>query len=354
MTHSTQYDCMIIGGGVAGSAAAYRLSHKKLRVLVIDRATDNPQPKVGECLSGQGIYLLKQTGLYEWALTSNPIENSGDLSSWGDDALIEKDFIFDKFGSGWHLDRIAFDKSIKSAAQTAGADYLNAHIRHLENNGKSGWKIYLPHKTVTADWLIDASGRHGLVSKYMGVKRMIDRPLIALYSWGDNHSSEGRTVIEATENGWWYTAKLPAERRITVFHTNPSNAQFLINNPLYFAKYLSKTRYLSQYSCFDNSSTKLRGVNASGSVLETSFGDNWLAVGDAAITFDPLSAHGILNALAHGVSGAQAIFHAMSGDHNHLKQLNQEVLEKRKNYIADIRNLYLSEQRWNNIFWRYK
>lgn len=352
MINSKNYDCIVIGGGVAGATAAYTLSKKKIKTLIIDTVKSGTANKIGECLSGQGIHLLKQSGLYEWALISNPIENVGDISSWGSNSLNQKDFIYDKYGSGWHLDRAAFDDCLKNAALSLGVDYIEAHVRTVKNNENSNWEIKINEQVIRAPWVIDASGRNSIISKYMGIKRYKDRSLIAVYSWSINRSEEARTLIESCENGWWYTAKLPSNQRVTVFHTSPYKAQELINAPKLFFEKISKTNYLSLHSRYDSSSTKPRGIAASGSILQKTYGKNWLAIGDAAITFDPLSAHGILNALAHGIFGAEAISMAMSGDYSRLETLNQGVKFKRENYLKDIKKLYLQEKRWNNQFWR--
>src|SRR5690606_32228802 len=142
------------------------------------------------------------------------------------------------------------------------------------------------------------SGRNSVVSKYLGIKRIKDSSLVAIFSWGANHSSESRTLVEAAPNGWWYTALLPNNRRVAAFHTSPAHAKRLMQRRQHFADEMRATLHVSQHCCLDESWTALRGADASGSILTKTEGEDWIAVGDAAITFDPLSAHGILNALA--------------------------------------------------------
>src|SRR5690606_14270230 len=127
--------------------------------------------------------------------------------------LSHKDFLFDLFGSGWHLDRTAFDKCLQKAALSKGSVLLNEKVRYLERAGTSGWNVHLQGRKIQSRWLIDASGRNSVVSKYLGIKRIKDSSLVAIFSWGANHSSESRTLVEAAPNGWWYTALLPNNRR---------------------------------------------------------------------------------------------------------------------------------------------
>src|SRR6266849_9574720 len=53
---------------------------------------------------------------------------------------------------------------------------------------------------------------------------------------------------------------------------------------------------------------------ANSSRLNRTIGKNWLAVGDAAITFDPLSAQGVHKALDSGLRAAHSLEGHLSGD----------------------------------------
>src|SRR5207245_744542 len=57
---------------------------------------------------------------------------------------------------------------------------------------------------------------------------------------------------------------------------------------------------------------------ANSSRLDRLAGKNWLAVGDAAMAFDPLSSQGVYNALMSGLLAAQATECSLAGDHREL------------------------------------
>ncbi|MBC2886319.1 tryptophan 7-halogenase [Ochrobactrum sp. CM-21-5] len=348
------YDCIVIGGGAAGSAAAFTLAKADFRVLLIDRIAKKTSYKIGESLSGQGIQLLKKSGLIEQVKSNTYLENPGDLSSWGTDDLILKDFIFSAYGSGWHLDRVAFDKCLQEAAQIAGAKLFNGHVRKVSRIKHLHWVVHLADMSFQARWLIDAGGRHGAVSRSLGIKRIRDKPLIAVHSWGQNRSSEPRTLVEAVSAGWWYTAQLPNNRRVVAMHTTPEHARSLLQDPRAFKKEMANTIHLKRYCSFNDSWERPRGVDASGSMLAATGGEDWMAIGDAAMTFDPLSSHGILNALAHGIFGAEAIMKALGGSYSEYESLTKKMLTKRQNYINDMSFIYSTERRWKSDFWKRK
>jgi flavin-dependent dehydrogenase len=58
-------------------------------------------------------------------------------------------------------------------------------------------------------------------------------------------------------------------------------------------------------------STSPRARVASASRLDRSTGDGWIAVGDAALAFDPLSSYGITSAMGTAFYGAHAVADAM-------------------------------------------
>ena len=93
-------------------------------------------------------------------------------------------------------------------------------------------------------------------------------------------------------------------------------------------------------------------VDASTSFLNQYYGAGWLAVGDAAQSFDPLSSQGIYHALYSGKIAAEAI---LSNDLTDAKSFQeyQFRMEKIKDKFENSRRVfYQSEPRWKNSpFW---
>jgi flavin-dependent dehydrogenase len=84
------------------------------------------------------------------------------------------------------------------------------------------------------------------------------------------------------------------------------------------------------------------------------YGKAWLAVGDAAISFDPLATQGIHTALESGARGAQALL---------VSEVNPESWQAYAQYLQDLRqqqrqallHQYLSENRWpEQEFWAHR
>ena len=88
-------------------------------------------------------------------------------------------------------------------------------------------------------------------------------------------------------------------------------------------------------------------------LLDAVAGDRWLAVGDAAAAYDPISAQGIHKALSDGLQAAEAIAAVLEGDTQQLDEYRSSVAARFDNYLSVRNYFYGQEQRWpNSPFWR--
>ena len=82
-------------------------------------------------------------------------------------------------------------------------------------------------------------------------------------------------------------------------------------------------------------------------------GDGWLAVGDAAISFDPLSSQGVTTALRGGEQAAGALLEALGGDRSGIPRYAASVDTLWTEILTERAKYYAMERRWaGNAFWR--
>ncbi len=90
---------------------------------------------------------------------------------------------------------------------------------------------------------------------------------------------------------------------------------------------------------------------AESSRLASPVGQNRISAGDAAISLDPLSAHGISLALVSGIDAATAIVNQASGDISAFGRYEQLLTDTYSHYSKEWLKHYQSEQRWKaNLF----
>jgi flavin-dependent dehydrogenase len=82
-------------------------------------------------------------------------------------------------------------------------------------------------------------------------------------------------------------------------------------------------------------------------------GPGWIAAGDAAAAYDPLSSHGIVAALATGWDGAAAALAALDGEPAAAEVYAGRVRRGFTRYLETRAPYYEMEARWPTFpFWR--
>ncbi|WP_224558087.1 tryptophan 7-halogenase [Pectobacterium versatile] len=346
-------DVLVIGAGPAGSVASRLLSLAGIRVVLLDNVNITRQ-KIGESLPGAARPMLHRLGLIPWVEKSAPLTNSGNLSCWGGEQLTATDFIRDPYGCGWHLDRQRFDQNLRDAAEDAGALIVNARLSSLSET-HDGMKAQVGEQTITANWVIDASGKSGTIASTLGNSRLKDPPLFALYTWCSNGNVDTRSVVEAAPTGWWYTAGLPDGHRVVAFFTLPSEAKNMWREKQSFTSVLQSTTHVQHWCPPElTSSSRLQIIDATASYLHNVFGSRWIAVGDAALSLDPLSSQGIYNAIYTGLRGAEAVQAVLvNNDRSLLVQYGDRIASIRAAFRDEVSRYYQQEKRWvEKPFWK--
>src|SRR5207245_3342 len=106
--------------------------------------------------------------------------------------------------------------------------------------------------------------------------------------------SESRTLVEAVEQGWWYSARLPNSQLVIAYMTDVDlYAEHDRNSAARWRQQLQRAPHT--YARAKNHSIQTGPLifSANSSRLDLASGRNWLAVGDAAMAFDPLSSQGL-------------------------------------------------------------
>lgn len=328
------YDVAIVGGGPAAAAAALLLARGGARTIVIERG-DDAGDKPGESLAPAAKPLLERLGVWDDLARDGHLPCHGNRSVWGSDAVDEMPFIFSPYGHGWHLDRRRFERRLNERASEAGATRITR--TNVSDVRRAGGR-WLLDCGIEADLLIDATGRSSRVARMLGARRVIDDPLVAMVAFLESESPDpdSFTLVEAEERGWWYTATLPSNRLAAMFITDRSVSAFA--PPAH-----SRGRIESHAYRFTDPP---RAADAGSARLDRFAGDGWLAVGDAAVSLDPLSSHGIAAALHGGMLAAEAI---LTGDANRYLHAMEGMWD---GYVSMRRAFYASERRWpDSPFW---
>jgi flavin-dependent dehydrogenase len=360
---------MVLGGGPAGAATALTLARHGCSVAVAEQS-DYAGDRPGEALPPAIQPLLVKLGVWERFLEQKPAPSFGVRSAWGSAELLSQDFIFSPYGSGWHVARNRFDALLARCAAEAGAQLYTsvAEAQIVEKNG--AWQIDLStdgkRRRFRAALIVDATGRRATFARKHGVRRIMFDSLIGasvIFPARDSTPS-GFTLIEAVENGWWYSSVLPDGRLIVVYMTDGDIYASVRKGGWHerdgrngrdgWRAQLDLTRNTrSRIDLRDLVIPEVRLAAANTSRLDRVSGPNWLAVGDAAMAFDPLSGQGIYKAIQFGIQAAESILRRNGHGDAPFQQYEDSIARSYTAYMSSWYQFYSRERRWQNApFWQ--
>ncbi len=358
---SAGFDVAVIGGGPSGTGLAIALAHAGRTVAVLERSHYD-RVRIGETLPPRARLALMSLGVWDRFLNEGHAPSPAILSAWGQEELYESHFIFHPYGHGWHLDRQRFDAMLAQAAEDAGVRVCRgARVMTCLPVASHGWQVEFVSDgrrcSLQASFLVDAAGRASVVGRWQGAKRIFYDRLVGIVGFcsvrSDTGEPDSQTLVEAAEDGWWYSAWLPNARLVIAYMTD---ADLIPNSP-------ERAREHWQSRLEQAAHTHAR---VSGSVLEAGLrrvaansyrrdrltGTHWLAVGDAATAFDPLSSRGISHALESGLRAAQAIENYLLADQSALAEYARWAQASFDEYLRMRTMYYGREQRWPcSAFW---
>ncbi len=330
MVQVHELDVAIVGGGPAGCALALALD-PGLSVVVIDPGEGPSAGGVGETLTPGARSLLERLGVWSAFLAQQHLPAYGTAACWGSAQVEDHPFLFHPVGCGWQLDRARFD------------GLLRERVPLVVGRASLGAKrsLVVGELELRPRMVVDASGRAMTIARARGAERVAwDRGVarFARHSGADS-SGDTTTLIEAVRDGWWYSARVPGGDLIAASISDPEQPASLGPET---ARRLAGTTAIGRWQC-----------SARAQAATRVHGEDWLAVGDAALAADPLSSQGIVQALAMGIAAADAIRLNFAGDTSALARYAESIAGLRRQFLGMRRDTYRRELRFADApFWR--
>lgn len=355
---------VIVGGGPAGCATALALHALGVDDITVVEAGCHERERIGESVPPDIGPLLARCGVLPAFLEQGHEPCAGSCASWGDDALGYNDFIVNPHGPGWHLDRLRFERFLIEQVRARGIRVrVETRFREVERcpDGRFVLHVQGPAHTLAslhADWLIDAGGVQALLATRLGARKRIDDQLVVASAFLDLGATSGfsrMTLLEAVEYGWWYAARVPGGRLIVAVACEPATLKSLsLNHPAAWLRHVRRTRHLAAaLPSTGLGMLKLQIGLAASSILTPCAGPGWLAVGDAASCFDPISAQGLHKAFANGLAAAEVIASPAHARAKAIEGYRRQVEQQFAEYLRNREYFYGLERRWPSAsFWQ--
>ncbi len=354
---------VVVGGGPAGAVAALVLARRGVRATVLE-SRSVPGPKVGECLPPSLTPLLRHLGLEDLLARDGHLRSHGNRFVWGSPRLGERPFLAGLQGDGWHVDRSLFENRLADRAAAAGADWRwGWRLLGCERAG-SGWRLDISRpdggrERMNTDFLADATGRPARVARRLGARRVRYDRLVGVSALLESPApaADTYTLVEALPDGWWYSALLADGRLAAAFMTDVDllDRRLAAGDPDAWTTKLAaseKTRERIEAHAYRLAASP-RALPAESSRLDQVTGDGWLALGDAAAAYDPLSSHGIGSAMGSGYYAGHALADLLAGQTDARIAYLGALQDAYGAYLDLQRKHYAVERRWpDSAFWQ--
>jgi len=359
---------LIIGGGPAGLATAIALARLRIGSVVVER-TAYADLRVGEHLAPAGVLKLRALDAGSHLRLESHGMSAGVDAYWGSETVSHMDYFRYPGQRGVNLSRPRFDAELARACERSGATVLReASLLHAHPTD-SGWDVSVAvngdTRHFTVGLIVDASGRAATFARRQGARvRAEDRQIaIACFTEHVEGSTDTRSTVETVETGWWYSAPIGTERRIVMLVTDDDLLPKEADRHAWWLGELARTTRLPHgFREIGFRKDGLREDHVPGGLvlrsarsqhLDAMCGMNWLAVGDAAMAFDPLSSQGIVKAFDHAFRAASSIAAHFAGDAHALQALASGLEAEYAAYRATRARYYRIETRWRaSPFWQ--
>lgn len=336
----TSCDVCVVGSGPSGAAIALRLARLGYSVIILEKEIF-PRTHVGISMSQGVLHWLDVLGLKEEIAQACFIPACNTRLLWESDVPVVKE------STGFHADRRIFDLILQKGAVTAGAQLIQPCAQvQVEENSSGMWHIRSAQFSITARFIVEATGRKSILK---GTKMAYLPPLQATYTYCN--VTVDSSYIEAGENHWYWAAPIAKNKMVVCLFSDPRHIKKHASLKEYFAEKMKGFSMLRS-QLLDAAIGNVSSCAATAYADKQPIGRNYIKVGDAAFSTDPLSAQGVQKALKAAVQGAIAVHTILSGNGYAALDFYREMVtaEVKKNAVWT-RQYYNSQNRYNSDFW---
>lgn len=346
-------DVIIIGGGISGLILSLLLRRKQIPHIVLDRVQKQKVMALGETLPPSAMALLEELELLTFFQENALRKTYGYHAVWGSNTLQTTNFFTSNpFKYGLKIDKQAIQTALKAkvASHILPFDLLNT-IEHT----KDKVTVTIAHKKekqhIEGNYIVDATGRNRVVlhALQIPIKQYDELLAFSCHLPKKKHKHMIHEVLtESFAGGWGIVSGLDKETQVmTLYTTKNTGLHTRLTNYSNWKTILADTKYLRKYLVKEAPST-IHGGKANSSAPQQISGESWIAIGDAAMAFDPLSSHGITNAIYTAYRASEAFINPSYS----LQDYHQDMQAILATYLDTKNTLYLREQRWPEaVFW---
>jgi flavin-dependent dehydrogenase len=323
---SEHYDCIVIGGGPAGSTTASYMAMKGHSVLIIEREAF-PRYRLGESLLPSTNPVLEELGVLDKMEEAGFPHKTGGTFVWGKDldpwSVIFSENPFLPASYGFHVERSLFDAILLDRSRELGVE-IRQPATATGVIQEAGQVVGVTYKVegsrdvceARGRFVVDCSGPSAIVGKKVTTRTYDERMRqLALYTYyrdvvGEPEDQEGHVIVTASRKGWfWFipmNSKELGDASVGLVTGQEYKAEIAEKGmEQFFQECLAETPQVQAMLGPDaRISTPIRAIKDWAFVCSELAGPGYFLCGDAAAFMDPLLSTGVTLAMLAGYSAS--------------------------------------------------
>ena len=337
-----RYDAVIVGARCAGAATAMLLAWRGMSVLLFDRDRRGADTLSTLAMMRAGVLQLRRWGLLDQVRAAGAPDIRTTSFIYGDEVITVPIKPRDGVDALYAPRRRLLDPLLADAASAAGADVrYGPRLADLvrDSNGRVTGVVLEDRDrtlhTVRAGIVIGADGLRSTVAQKVGAAAYREGSHAAgvVYAFWRGLENEGNRwhyrpgvsvgAIPTNEGDTCIFAAMPSQRFHDEIHADLEAG---------YRRVLSECApALAQELAAATPSERFRGFPGQPGLMRQSHGPGWALVGDAGYFKDPITAHGISDALRDAEFLARAVARgsdqALAGYQSTRDELSQELFQ---------------------------
>jgi len=333
MTRTERVDVLVAGGGPAGCVAALGLARAGFAVALV---TTPRRPVVVEGLSERVVRFLEQPG-YERARAALGPRARREATWNGRTTAANLE---------WVVDRHSFDRALLADLAAAGVPVVIGPLGGLRRVDDE-WRVQAGGRDWRAGFLVEARGRRAPGPRRHGP------PAIALAQTWRGLAPQPATAVAPFEEGFaWFATAGDGRGSLQLVLAPPGKAARTTPLATWLAAVPAAGAWLEGARPASPVSVRHAGASRAQAPLEP----GRLRIGDAALAIDPLSGHGVFEAIASATAAVPVITTLLRrpADAPLARAFYEERIEQAfLRFARTARDFYRLEERWQDApFWQ--